>query len=87
MELRCGAVFALQQAVVGFALIAAIFWFVSAWRSMNPLTRTPMEVLDKEMKAASIANAIAAMCAGFSALAQVILLTGPSTCPNPMQLW
>lgn len=57
-----------------FALIAAVFWFLSAKVCLPSFLETPMNELFKPFQKASKLSAYAAVAAGLSALLQAVLV-------------
>jgi hypothetical protein len=59
------------------ALFAAGFWFWASWVGRGSFLNTPLMHLDRTMTLQARYNAIAAFCAGLSAVLQLIVLKMP----------
>jgi hypothetical protein len=57
------------------ALVAAAFWFASAWAGWFPFVSTPWGAIERYMKWQAVFSGIAAACAGLAALIQFATTT------------
>jgi hypothetical protein len=66
------------SAVFGF--LAAGFWFYASWVSRGSFLNTPMLQFDISLRDQARFNAIAAFCAGISALLQIAVTSFMPVC-------
>jgi hypothetical protein len=67
----------LEWVTAAFALLAAIFWFASTWSGRTSFRRMSAGIFEQALRKQSLNNAIAAACAGLSAVSQLITLYLP----------
>jgi hypothetical protein len=73
----CDVKTALEWSSAGSAAFAALFWFYASWIGRGSFLNTPMAHLDRIMTLQARYNAVAAFCAGVSAVLQLIVLRMP----------
>jgi hypothetical protein len=69
----CGVKMVLGVAAGGFALVAAVFWFIASWKGFHTATE-----INRDLATQSRLNAAAAFFAGAAALLQIPLVWMPT---------
>jgi hypothetical protein len=76
----CGFKHLLEVVSVILAFAAAAWWFAAAWTGHASFLNTPMDELDRSLRRQARCNAIAAFCAAWAAIIQLVVLTEMPVC-------
>ena len=72
LSATCDTAVAVQWIIAIAALMAAVLWFYAAWRGRSSFLNTPMDQIERDFKAQSHFNALAAIATGVAAFAQAL---------------